>query len=147
MVRRVVTGVLLTAVGVGSAGCSSPSLDASAAATAYGPVVDAVTKATGRSLGVDWTPGSHETTQRGDGGCTWYSTSFETPTDLSGRMAEVRRALDSSLGGRGFASAKDEQLAGGWVAATATDDKDARVAVQAKGRSTIRLSVPVTGDC
>lgn len=146
-VRHVAAGVVLALVGLAAAGCSDRPLDASGAATAYGPVVDAVTKATGDALGVEWTRGSDETTQRGDHGCRWYSTSFETATDLSSRMPEVRQALDSSLGDLGFADAQDEQLPGGWVAVTATDDQDARVAVQAKGRSTVRLSVPVSGDC
>jgi hypothetical protein len=147
-VRCVAAGVALAAVcGIGAAGCSGRSLDASGAAAAYGPVVDAVTEVTGDALGVRWTRGSDETTQRGDDGCTWYSASFETATDLSSRMPELRQALDSSLGDRGFADAQDEQLPGGWVAVTATDDQDARVAVQSKGRSTVRLSVPVSGDC
>ena len=140
-------------IGVGAAllaGCSStPDLDAAAAQSTYGPVLREIAADTTAATGIRWTDGSAGGVGMTTDGCTWFSPTLQSETDLAtpSRWNEVIAATDATLLKHSFDVATPSELKGGYTGVESHDQRDARLLIDAKGRTTLKIQVPVNDTC
>lgn len=134
----------LLAACTGSSGLTSEQARAE-----YDPVLQDVAKAAAGPLGAKWKDGTGGGTNLTTEGCRWFTKTMtaeldqtETP-DWDAVIADTKAALAA----HGFPPAQLSQLTGGFTGIEAHDDKGARVTIQSKGTTNIRVSVPVAGPC
>ena len=135
---------------VGGVGCSRQSgLTGDQARALYDPVLQDVASSAAGPLGARWKDGTGGGTNLTTEGCRWFTKTMtaeldptETP-DWEAVIAETKAALAK----HGFPPAQLSQLTGGFTGVEARDDKGARVTIQSKGTTNLRVSVPVAGPC
>ncbi|WP_139142582.1 hypothetical protein [Humibacillus sp. DSM 29435] len=152
--RRSMTTRCLTAATTGvvialAAGCSSPSLRAAEASTAYEPVLREVADAATTATKAQWVESSAGGVQAVGDGCTWFSRTLTSQTDLSNppQWGPVVSATEEALRKHGFASATSSELKGGYTGVESGDERGARLTISAKGSTTLRITVPVSDGC
>lgn len=131
-------------------GCSgSSALTGDQARVIYDPVLQDVAKAAAGPLGARWRDGTGGGTNLTTEGCRWFTKTLtaeldptETP-DWDVVISDTKAALAK----HGFPPAQQSQLTGGFTGIEAHDDKGARVTIQSKGTTNLRVSVPVAGPC
>jgi hypothetical protein len=132
------------------AGCTGTSgLTSEQARAVYDPVLQDVAMAAAGPLDARWKDGTGGGTNLTTEGCRWFTKTMtaeldptETP-DWGAVIADTKAALAA----HGFPPAQPSQLTGGFTGIEAHDDKGARLTIQSKGTTNIRVSVPVNGPC
>lgn len=146
--RRAVVGALASLALL--AGCTGSSgLTSEQARAAYDPVLQDVAKAAAGPLGAKWKDGTGGGTNLTTEGCRWFTKTMTAeldPTETPDWDAVIA-GTKAALAAHGFPPAQQSQLTGGFTGIEAHDDKGARVTIQSKGTTNIRVSVPVNGPC
>ncbi len=132
-----------------AAGCSSPPLRADEASGAYDPVLREMADAATTATKAQWAEQSAGGVQAVGDGCTWFSRTLISQTDLSNppQWGPVVSATEDALRKQGFASATPSELKGGYTGVESGDEQGARLTISAKGRTTLRITVPVSDGC
>lgn len=131
------------------AGCTTSGLTSDQARAIYDPVLQSVAKAAAGPLGATWKDGTGGGTNLTTEGCRWFTKTLTTELDptLLPDWDAVIADTKAVLAQHGFPPAQLSQLTGGFTGVEARDDKGARVTIQSKGTTNLRVSVPVTGTC
>ena len=132
------------------AACTGPSgLTSEQARAAYDPVLQDVAKAAAVPLGATWKDGTGGGTNLTTEGCRWFTKTMTAELDpyVVPDWTAVIEDTKAALAKHGFPPAQETQLTGGFTGIEARDDKGARVTIQSKGTTNIRVSVPVAGPC
>lgn len=131
-------------------GCSAaPDIDSAAAERLYAPLLQEFADTTTGVTGASWTSTSASVPQGGEDGCTWFSETLKSGTDLSrpGQWNEVAAATAETLRRYGFEAATASELHGGYTGIEAEDSRGATLRIAAKGGTDLSISVPVKGIC
>jgi hypothetical protein len=132
------------------AGCTGSSgLTSDQARTTYDPVLDDVAKASAAPLGKTWTDGTGGGTNLTTEGCRWFTKTLTMQLDPTALpdWEVVIADTKAVLAKHGFPPAQRSQLTGGFTGIEAHDDQGARLTIQSKGTTNLRVSVPVAGTC
>lgn len=132
------------------AGCTGSSgLTSDQARAAYDPVLQDVARAAAGPLGAKWKDGTGGGTNLTTEGCRWFTKTLTAELDPieTPDWEAVIAATKPALAKHGFPPAQESQLTGGFTGIEARDDKGARVTIQSKGTTNLRVSVPVAGPC
>jgi hypothetical protein len=168
---RLVLAVALSLAGAAAvAGCSPESVQPGGPVSTMPPVggagpvdrsfakydavrTDVVAALEKKLPGIDWAVDSPATMQRKkDGSCILYLADMKSPEDIvepSKKFQAVFDAVDPVLAKHGFeAFGGTDDVPGGWMVASSTDDAGASLRIESKGMAYVRLHVPVnSADC
>lgn len=133
----------------GVSGCSTEPFTAAAAQNTYDPALRAVADATASATKLTWTEGKAASTGATSDGCTWWSQTLTSTTDLAdpAQWNTVIDATRSALEQHGFGEAAAAEIPGGFTGVEASDERGAKLTITAKGSTTLRISVPVSDAC
>ena len=131
-------------------GCTGSSgLTSDQARTTYDPVLRDVAAAAAAPLGATWTDGTGGGTNLTTEGCRWFTKTLTTeldPTTVPDWDAVIA-ATTATLAAHGFPPAQRSTLTEGFTGVEAHDEAGARITIQSKGTTNLRVSVPVSGTC
>ncbi|MCU1537937.1 MAG: hypothetical protein JWP82_2288 [Humibacillus sp.] len=131
-------------------GCTGSSgLTSDQARATYDPVLTDVAKAAAAPLGARWRDGTGGGTNLTTEGCRWFTKTLTTELDPATvpDWDAVIAATKPTLAAHGFPAAQRSTLTGGFTGIESHDNAGARLTIQSKGTTNLRVSVPVSGTC
>lgn len=143
--------MVVTGIGVAlSAGCSStPEVDGATAQRTYSPILQEIADATATAAKVSWTRSTPSSIGATTDGCTWFSGTLESKTDLRRTPGwdKVSASIEGILNKHGFDALTPSELKGGYTGLESRDAKGGHLMISSKGPTDLRIAVPVTDPC
>lgn len=145
------TATVLAGFGIAlSAGCSStPEVDGATAQRTYQPILQEIADATATAAKVSWTRSTESSIGATTDGCTWFSGTLESKTDLRKTPGwdQVGASIEGILKKHGFEPVTPSELKGGYTGIESSDDKGGHLMISSKGETDLSIAVPVTDAC
>lgn len=148
--RRCAATLMVGASVAALSACSSgPDLDAATAKSTYDPVLREVADVTAADGKVRWTESSPSSVGATTDGCTWFSRTLASKTDLGDTPGwdQVGTSIEAVLRKHGFEAATPSELKGGYTGIGSSDERGAHLMLSSKGKTDLRIAVAVTDSC